>query len=949
MINELSHDGASDAFDETIRILLIDDQSLTHRLLAAMLSDEPQFELTCRDSGRNLLRHILDVNPTLILLDINMPDVGGMDLLDELRGYRRTQQLPVIMLSVEDRAETKAEAFSKGANDYLIKLPERAEMVARLKLHGRGYQTLLRHQQSVQEQREEATRIRAIHDAALDAMITIDDGGVLMDLNPAAERMFGLSQEDLGGDAITILAPQEKQQAMREALVSFDPLLNHPFLDQRLEIQAMRRDGERFPAEISITFGVSRGQRLFTAQVRDITTRKAFEETLQEVNATLEERVRERTEALRLSNEQLLREAAERRGAEAERERFFQLIPDLLCVLDSDGRIVRANSAFQIVLGHEPGELAGALFENLTQDEDIGRVREQMITLRGAGMVREFPLRMRRDDGQVVWVEWSAIAREDRFFAVGRDVTRKLAAAEALRQSEARLSEAQHLAQLGSWAWDVGSAALFCSSELYRILRRRPDSQKSNAGLNLLLESIEPDDREKFEQALENARRGGKPISAMYRVRTPEDEIRHVRSLVRWEPGGRSEAGRLIGIMQDISDTIQAETLRIAKESAEAANEAKSAFLATMSHEIRTPLNAILGMGELLMENEPNPQRMRYLEVSYKAGETLLALINDILDLSKIEAGRVDLERRPFDLWALASGVTDLVGVAKGDKPLAVACQIDPHTPRWVIGDEERLRQVMINLVGNAVKFTPEGKVVLKLSISDVGWAELAVEDTGIGISPAELERIFHPFTQADASTTREFGGTGLGLTICKRLIDLMGGGITVTSEKGRGSVFSVHLPLESTTQSAVEELTAPQPESARAPGEPRAEAAQRVILLVDDSSDNRMLVQHFLKASAHQVEMAENGRQAVERYLQGGVDLVLMDIQMPIMDGYEATRQIRQWETEQGWTAVPVIALTAHALDSDREETRLAGCTRHLEKPLRKQRLLEALAEFGL
>ncbi len=373
--------------------------------------------------------------------------------------------------------------------------------------------------------------------------------------------------------------------------------------------------------------------------------------------------------------------------------------------------------------------------------------------------------------------------------------------------------------------------------------------------------------------------------------------------------------------------------LREAKRKAEEATIAKGRFLATISHELRTPLNGILGSMDLLLQLSLAPEQEDLARLTHQSAGSLLAIISDLLDFSKAEEGRIELERVPFDLPACVRGVAELASKAAASKGLVVQCVIARDVPPFVIGDVTRLRQVLLNLMDNAVKFTADGSVRLVVERAASGRLAFLVSDTGIGIAAGAIERIFEPFTQEDQSTTRRFGGTGLGLAICRRLATLMGGELRVQSTPGSGSTFCLETELP----------------PARAPVK---QPSSRVlttrfpglrVLLVDDNRGNLLLGRRMLEHLGCGVETAADGRQAVERATNGGLDVVLMDCSMPEMDGFDATRAIRALPSECG--QVQIVAMTAYAMASDRERCTAAGMDDYLSKPVKLTDLADVLA----
>jgi PAS domain S-box-containing protein len=391
--------------------------------------------------------------------------------------------------------------------------------------------------------------------------------------------------------------------------------------------------------------------------------------------------------------------------------------------------------------------------------------------------------------------------------------------------------------------------------------------------------------------------------------------------------------------LTDITESKRAEAeLLKAREAAEEASRAKSEFLANMSHEIRTPMTVFLAALELLLQLDRDPERRKFLEMADQSAQRLHGLIDGILDFSRIEARKVDLEEQPLDLRDCVQTSVQMLGGQAREKNLRLEIQVSPAIPAIVLGDPGRLRQILLNLVGNAIKFTDQGDVRVSVLLSDE-HLEFAVSDTGIGIPEEKREMLFERFTQADNSFKREYGGTGLGLAISKGLVELMGGKISVRGREGNGSIFTFTLPLKAVDQPRLISAEAP-------PKDPREQTATARILLAEDDPMIREMITKMLAHHGWQAESADNGREAVEKWESGNFDLIFMDLQMPEMNGLEATRTIRDRE-DGGGKHTCIIGLTAHARQEIRDDCLKAGMDQVLTKPVQLKDLYSAVQAY--
>jgi len=525
---------------------------------------------------------------------------------------------------------------------------------------------------------------------------------------------------------------------------------------------------------------------------------------------------------------------------------------------------------------------------------------------------------------------------------------------QALRQSERNLNEAQRIARLGSWTLDQSSGKLDCSDEIFRVFEIDPN--QFGFTYDAFLAAIHPGDRDAVSRAYAASLASRMPFEITHRLLMPDGRVKwaHERCMSEFDATGKPL--RSIGTVQDITAHKQAEIeldgyrlhleelvaertreLADAKDAAEAANRAKSIFLANMSHELRTPLNAILGFAQIMERDKRMPEdERRNIATINRSGSHLLSLINDVLEISRIESGRIQIIREAFDLPAALTAVEELIRIRAEAKGLAFVVERSADLPAYVQGDAHHLRQVLINLLGNAVKYTDSGQITLGVRPQGKERIRFDVTDTGPGIAKDEQERIFQAFYQTEGGIAKG-EGTGLGLSISRAFVQQMGGDIAITSESGKGSSFSFDIPLPATD-------AAPNAgRSASILGLVDGQAAPR-ILVAEDHPDNQQVVEQLLKRIGCQVQIAANGQLAVDFFQTWRPQLIFMDMRMPVMDGYQATRTIRSLP---GGETIPIVALTASTFEEDLGQVLAAGCNEMVKKPIEQNRLYEVIGRL--
>jgi PAS domain S-box-containing protein len=627
----------------------------------------------------------------------------------------------------------------------------------------------------------------------------------------------------------------------------------------------------------------------------------------------------------------------------------FDAAPIGMALFNTDGEYVRVNAALCRLLGRREAELLGRRDQEFTHPDDRqSDVDAAWRILRGEIHAWQCEKRFLRPDGSVVWALANLTFLRDEdgnpisWMGQFQDVSER-------KRNEKELGETLSLLAATLDATADGVLVVDPSGRITSFNRRFTEMWRlpeevleagDAAALACVLDQLA--DREAFMAKVEDL------------YEHPEAESLDVLHFVDGRVFERTSkpqrvGGEIVGRVWSFKDDTERHRLEadvaMALAQAQEASRLKSAFVATVSHEIRTPMNGVLGLTDMLLDSDLDTTQRAQLQALRESGQSLLSLINDILDFSKIEAGKLDIEEADFDLAAVVGSVAGTIAAQAQAKGLDLNVDIDDDVPSWVRGDSLRLRQVLLNLAGNAVKFTDHGRVTIGVSAHDEKHVRFSVADTGIGIAPSARATLLDPFSQADSSTTRRFGGTGLGLAICTQLVHLMDGALDFDSAVGQGSTFWFDLPLRtavpaSTSTATPSSVVAP---IAAAPDEAGPPAPAARVLLADDARINQLVGVAMLERLGCMVDVVANGADAVDAVLQKDYDVVLMDCLMPVMDGYEATARIRS--LEKGRRRTPIIALTASAMVGDRERCLAAGMDDYLAKPLDRAALAGVVA----
>jgi PAS domain S-box-containing protein len=734
----------------------------------------------------------------------------------------------------------------------------------------------------------------------------LDTEGRITSVNTTELSMVGYSSEEMVGHHVWefIEEADVAQVTFREKLGGKAPLGS-------VERSFRRKDGTLMEVQLDDRMLHDPSGRIMgiRATMQDITERKRTEEALTESEAKFKE--------------------------------IFDDAPVAYHELNRDGRITRTNRAEQQMLGYTAEELLGRPIWDLVSE----KVSREAVKQRLNGNIQResYERTFIRKDGTLVPVMvedrliYDAACKVTGIRTTLHDITERKRVEEELRKSEAQLVESQHIALMGNWEWDIANNKTSWSDPLYRVYGiRREDLVPSYEGY---LSLVHPDDREKISGEIENILRGGKNSWYEHRIIRPDKTVRHHHVNVTVVLGDAGQPIKLVGTAQDITDRIFLENdLKQARDVAIESARLKSEFLANMSHEIRTPMNGVIGMTGLLLDTDLDQEQRDCAETIRTSGESLLTIINDILDFSKIEAGKLHFEMLDFMLNNTVEDTIELLAERAHQKKIEFAALVNSDVPTGLRGDPGRLRQVLTNLIGNAIKFTERGEVIVRVQKESETNQDVVVRfivsDTGIGISQTAQAKLFQAFTQADGSTTRKYGGTGLGLAISKQLVELMDGKMGVTSTPGQGSQFWFTARFDKQTGAVIPR--------------PQLMSLEKLrVLIVDDNATNRKILSHQLGSWGMLHEEAESGFQALELLRSAAAagapyDLAILDLMMPDMDGFEVARSIK---SDPSIAAMHLVMLTSFGERGHGAAAREAGVAAYLTKPVRQSQLFDCLA----
>lgn len=920
---------------ELFKVLIIEDSAEDQNVLRTYLCEHQDcdYEFTCRDSGQDGIEEFRKREYDAVLLDYQLPDMDGIKILETF-AENGSGDLPIVMITGQGDEALAVRALKRGAADYIVKSNLTPQGLYRATHNAIEKHRLFREKQRLKVERDRAKarelealkeikrekeRLSEFFEQFPSPVALLQSLGLIFEF--MNQPMRDLIANRGKNDRLFSLADAFGDDLARIAKLVYTSGKRYCFNEFEVELQ---RDGRAETIYLNITFephkradGTAEGVIMAMSDVTDIVRSRHL--------------VQESEHHARLSEDRF--------------RQIAEILPHMIWVTDAKGNTEYLNRAWLEFTGTTLEDNREFGWMTAIHPDDRPFVKERWNEAVKNRSPYEITYRMlRKADHQHRWfiARGMPVINDDgeieKWYGANADIHDQRALTENLRRSEQRLFVATQASRVGIWETDLEGVGFWRNEEYDKALGLTKGKEYRN-----IIDSFEcvlPEDRAPLEKLVVQSLATQRGFEFEFRV------IHYERSL-HWVQirGGldRSDSGkiRLSGTVLDITDRkTREQDLQDARNVAVAANRTKTTFLANMSHEIRTPLNAIIGFTDLIASDEVGrEERSRYAETVQRNGRALMQIIDDILDLSKIEAGKLTLEFERTDLRALVNDLALLFNPIAERKGLDFNIAITADAPEALRTDPIRLRQILMNAVSNAIKFTSRGSVTLKISQSDGGesgpaWLVVSVTDTGIGIGEEQQARLFKPFTQADASMTRKYGGTGLGLMLSRRLAKLLGGAFYLASSRANeGSTFELRLPITHAEVTTTEQKAITQ----KAPKTNRLNDIR--ILVVDDSEDSRMLSRLYLSKQGAKVDDVSSAVDAIEAIKQVEYDVLISDIQMPEKDGHALARHLR----ENGFKK-PIIGLSAHVFTEDKLRSLESGMNRHIGKPVKPDELISAI-----
>ena len=760
----------------------------------------------------------------------------------------------------------------------------------------------------------EIKKNQSILEGCVDAVITINQVGIIEFFNKAAEALFGYKRDEVIGKNVLILTPPEYHSRHDGFLKSYLDTKVAKVIGLGREVNALRKDGVETPILLTLSEAIVDGNYIFTAFIKDYREKKKNEEELRKLSL-----VASKTD-------------------------------NTVIITDKHRQIEWVNDGFTRITGYSLDEVKGLNPGTFLQGEGTDKMALERMNekLKLSTPFTEELLNYKKNK-EPFWVSINITpilndqGEITSYIAIENDITAKRQLQDNLEENQNRLIETQKIAGLGTWEYLISNKKITWSPETFRIFG--VEISENAPDFDHYISLIHKDDRSKFINFIRET---------IVDIKENEVEIRNVLSdgSIRYTYGRarpileNEKVVKLLGVVLDITERKRIENeLTKEKEKAEESTRAKEMFLANTSHEIRTPMNAIIGISELLKKTNLDEQQHDYLDIIENSADNLLYLLNDILDVSKIESGKLEFEQTGFKMIEVIKSVLKSSMYKAKTKNLELLCNCENENDGLIlIGDPVRLNQVLLNLVNNAIKFTEKGSIYINLYILSESENKVKLSfnviDTGIGIPEEKQRLIFEDFQQVDTSTTRKYGGTGLGLSISRKLVNLMGGMLKVESEEGKGAHFSFELDFERGTQTDLADSSINHDSNFE-----QFDLENKRILIVEDQEFNLLVAQQIIRPYGCIVDNAFNGKEAINKITDNNYDLILMDIQMPIMDGIETTQFIRN-HMPLPKSNIPIVALTANAIKGDKEKYLNLGMNNYLSKPFKANDLMSAIVK---